>query len=282
MLEIPSFSTCVPKITITWCKVPEIQSETNRIFCHFGPFFVFLPPKKSKLLKNEKKPGDIIILHNCTKNHDHILYGSWDMARNICKCYFSFWVIFCPFTSLTAWKIKIKKKNEENTWTYHHFTIEHQKSWSYAILFLGYGTRGCNYFSFWVIFCPFTSVTAQRIKTFKKWKNHLEISSIYRDAPKIMIICYTVPEIWCMTDVMLFFILGYFLPFYPLIADKINITKKKEKKHLEISLFHICIPKLMIRWCTVPEILSATDGWTKKVTYRGGVPYLKKNQISSM
>ena len=33
----------------------------------------------------------------------------------------------------------------------------YQKSWSYAILFLRYDTWGCNYFSFWAIFCPFTS-----------------------------------------------------------------------------------------------------------------------------
>ena len=24
--------------------------------------------------KNEKKPGDIISLHSCTKTHDHMLY----------------------------------------------------------------------------------------------------------------------------------------------------------------------------------------------------------------
>ena len=24
--------------------VPEIWSETDRIFCHFGPFFAFIPP----------------------------------------------------------------------------------------------------------------------------------------------------------------------------------------------------------------------------------------------
>ena len=26
-----------------------------------------------------KIPGDIIILHMCTKNYDHMMYGSWDM-----------------------------------------------------------------------------------------------------------------------------------------------------------------------------------------------------------
>ena len=36
LMEI-SFYTCVPKITIIWCTVPEIRSETNRTFCHFEP-----------------------------------------------------------------------------------------------------------------------------------------------------------------------------------------------------------------------------------------------------
>ena len=42
--------------------------------------------------------GDIIILHKCTKNQDHMLYCSWDMACDVCNCYFSFWTAFCPFT----------------------------------------------------------------------------------------------------------------------------------------------------------------------------------------
>ena len=32
------------------------------------------------------------------------------MTRNGCNCDFSFWAIFCPFTPLTAQKIKIFKK----------------------------------------------------------------------------------------------------------------------------------------------------------------------------
>ena len=59
------------------------------IFCHFTP----QQPQKSKLKKKKmkKRPGYIIILHECTKNHDHMLYCSWDMAHGRCNCYFSFW-----------------------------------------------------------------------------------------------------------------------------------------------------------------------------------------------
>ena len=52
-LEILSFYTCVPKMTITQCMVPEMSSTTNRIFCHFEPFYALLP-KKSTFWKNEK------------------------------------------------------------------------------------------------------------------------------------------------------------------------------------------------------------------------------------
>ena len=70
----------------------------------------FHPTNKpeNKILKNWRKnpPGDII-LHKCAKNHDHMLYCSWDMARDGCNFYFSFWPTFCPFIPVTARKIKI-------------------------------------------------------------------------------------------------------------------------------------------------------------------------------
>ena len=47
-----------------WKKltVPEIQSEKDRSFCHFGPFFATFPLSKFwKIIK--KMPGDIILLH---------------------------------------------------------------------------------------------------------------------------------------------------------------------------------------------------------------------------
>ena len=57
---------------------------------------------------------------------------------------------------------------------------------------------------------------------------------------------------------MLFFILGYFLPFYPSNSPK-NRNFKKMKKPLEISSFYKSVPKIKIIWCTVPEIWCITD-----------------------
>ena len=51
---------------------------------------------------------------------------------------------------------------------------------------------------------------------------------------------------------------------------------KNKEKHLEISSFYPCVPKIMIRWCTVPEVWCMMDGEmdnrTEKVIYRGGCP----------
>ena len=52
---------------------PEIRSATDRIFCHYGLFFALLPPidpENQNFEKMKKIPGDIIILHVCTKNYD--------------------------------------------------------------------------------------------------------------------------------------------------------------------------------------------------------------------
>ena len=56
-----------------------------------------------------------------------------------------------------------------------------------------------------------------------------------------------------------------FYPFTPLTAQNINILKKW-KKPREISSFYACVPKIMIRWCMVPEIWCTTDGWMDRQT----------------
>ena len=86
-----------------------------------------------------------------------------------------------------------------------------------------------------------------------------------------MIICYTVPEIWCMMDVIIFHFRLFFalLPHY---LPKKPIFFQKCQKQLEIPSFYTHVPKLMIRWCMVPEIVH--DGW-KKWHVSMWVPHLK-------
>ena len=60
--------------------VPEIWWVTGVIlFLILGYFLPFCPPnspKKQNFEKMKKMPGDIIIIHMCTKNYDQVMYGS--------------------------------------------------------------------------------------------------------------------------------------------------------------------------------------------------------------
>ena len=131
----------------------------------FYPFNPHNNPKNQNFEKLKKKNSRDIILHKCTKTDDHMLYSSLDMACNGCDCCFSFWAIFCPFTPLTAQKIKIKKKWKKTPGDIvilHKFTKNHDHMlYCYDMV----GGRCKCYFSFWAIFCTFTPLTAQNIKT---------------------------------------------------------------------------------------------------------------------
>ena len=131
---------------------------------HFLPFYPSNSSKNENLKKMKKTRGDIIILHKCTKNQHHMLYCYWDMAHVEGNCYFSFWTIFCPFTPLTAQKMKISQKMKRTTGDViilHQCTKNHDHmlycSWDMVC-------DGCTYFSFWAIFCPFTPLTAWKMK----------------------------------------------------------------------------------------------------------------------
>ena len=131
-----------------YCSWDMVCVRCNCYFSFLG-YFLLLPPdsqKNENLKKMKKIPGAIIILYNCNKNHDHMLYSSWhmlysswDMVCDKCNSYFSFWAIFCNFTPWQPEKWKAQK-NEKIIWRYNHFTQLYQKSRSYPILFLRYGT----------------------------------------------------------------------------------------------------------------------------------------------
>ena len=58
--------------------VPKMRVGCNFYFSFWATFCPFPKeqPKESNFLKKEKIPGDIIILQICTKNYDHMVYGS--------------------------------------------------------------------------------------------------------------------------------------------------------------------------------------------------------------
>ena len=75
----------------------DIEQDRQNFMSKF--FVLPYPPKNPKnqnFEKMKKPPRDIIILHQCTKNHDYMLKFCLDMACIACN-YFSFWAIFLLF-----------------------------------------------------------------------------------------------------------------------------------------------------------------------------------------
>ena len=145
------------------------------------PFCSHKNQKKNQNFEKKKKKnsGNIIILHMCSKNHNHMMCGSWGAEWDR-QNFLAFWTIFCPFTPLTIHKMKIMKKwKKNNNWGYYWFTLKPHKWQSYHIWFLKHGGQQRYFLSFWTTFCIFTSLTTWKIKTLKNWKKYLEILSFY-------------------------------------------------------------------------------------------------------
>ena len=87
-LKLSSFYPSVPKSMIMCYTVAEIWHVTKVIILfHSRLFFAVFYPLTAPKMK--AIAGDIIILVKCIKNHDHMLFCSWDMAHDGCS-YFSF------------------------------------------------------------------------------------------------------------------------------------------------------------------------------------------------
>ena len=158
------------------------------IFSSFAPL---LTPKIKiwkKCKKKKKTPADIILLHTCTIDQDHMMYGSWDMKCNRQE-FLSSWAIFCPFTSplhsLIAWKKKISKTKKN----------------------------------------PGDIIILQKCS-----KNHNHLLYCSRDMVHDR----------CLQLQLLFFILGYLLPFYPPNSSKNENFQKMKKTPGDIIILHKC------------------------------------------
>ena len=228
-----------------------------------GDFLPLYPPppnnpENQNLEKMREASRDLIILHKCIKNITIIwcmLPEIWSVT-DIIFCHFgSFFVLFHYWPPKLKFGKNVKETpgdiillnmcniNEDHI-MYGSCDIRHSR-----VFFL----------LFWAIFCPFFPLTTQKIKSLEKMKKkkkkdkkqktkkkkHQEISSFITSVQKIMITCYTVPEIWRMTHIIIFHCRLFFCPFTQW-------------------------------WCNVPEIRCAsngkTDGQTEKVRYRGGCP----------
>ena len=143
-------------------------------------------------------------------------YDLWFFRYGVQQTFFlSLWTVFVPLTLLTTKKIKILKNWKKPLEITLFYTSAPKIMIIYMLYcFLDMAHNGFNYFSFWVIFYPFTSLTAPQKSKFRKteknpWRYH-HFTQVYH---KILIICCTVHEIWYVTDVIIF----HFGPFFVLL-----------------------------------------------------------------
>ena len=192
------------------------------------------------------------------------------------------------------------EKKKKNAWRYYHFALVYYK-WQSWCMVPDISSTADRIFCHFGLFLALLPPTIQKINILKKSKkaqgdiiishmctingNHLiydswgincnrqiflsslaiscpfTISSFYTSVTKTIIIDYTLPETWDMTDEIVIFHFGLFfalLPPSPPNSQK-NESFKKILKHLKISSFYTGVPKLMIIYYTVPEISCVTD-----------------------
>ena len=183
-----------------------------------------------------KFAADIIILHMCTKNHNHIMYGSWDTEWDR-QNFLSFWTIFCPFALYKNQNFNIEK----NTWRYYHFTHLHHKWQSCDVWFLSYGVQWTEFFI--ILDCFLLFYPPKQPKKSKFWKNEkngMDILSFYTGVTQMTIIWCMVPEIPSTTDT----IFRHFGPFFALLPlnNPKNQNLTKWEKCLEILSFYTSVP----------------------------------------
>ena len=112
----------------------------------------------------KKIAGDIIILHMCTKNHNHMMYGSWDTDKNFCHFGPNFALLplllphpsQSPTPSTIIPNIKILKKMKKMTGDIILLCKHVYHKWrSYDIWFPKYKARQTEIFDILGHFLPF-------------------------------------------------------------------------------------------------------------------------------
>ena len=102
---------------------------------------------------------------------------------------------------------------------------------------------GQNFLSFWTIFCTFSPLKNEKSKFWKNEKNtwRYHFTQLYQKSRPYAIL-FLRYDAWQMQ--LLFFILGYFWPFYPppppLTPQKIKISEKAKKMPRDIIILQMC------------------------------------------
>ena len=132
-------------------------------------------------------------------------------------------------------------KNWKNkTWRYYHFTYVYHKWQSYDVWLLRYGVWQTEFLSFWTIFClsPPKNLKNQNFEKMKKRPGDIIILLKCTENHDHTLYCSWY-GMWQMYNCY-FSLWAIFFPFTPVTAQKMNISKKWNKKSGDIIILHIC------------------------------------------
>ena len=186
----------------------------------------------------KKFAGDIIILYMCTKNHNHMIHGSWDKEWHR-QNFLSFWAIFCPSIPLTTRKIKILKlkKMPGDIIILHICTINDNH------MMYGSWDKECNkqiFLSFWTIFCLSSPYGPRKSKF---WRNEQHTRRYYHFTNAYH--KWQLYDVWLlryeMQQTEFLVILNHFMPVYPPNNPKNQNFEKLKKMPGDIIILHMCI-----------------------------------------
>ena len=111
----------------------------------FWPFILLAARKKNsekwekrQQQQQQQQPVDIIILHKCTKNHDHMLYCSWDIWCVTDVIIFPLGYFLSFYRPNSPKNQKFQKKNKQ---TNKQTKTMYQKLWLDNVQFLRYGAQ---------------------------------------------------------------------------------------------------------------------------------------------
>ena len=200
------FTHVYKKSSYNACFLRYGVRQTSVILGHVLLFYPTTDPEIKIWTKWKKNPGYIILLHLCTINEDHMMYGSWDVVAQRTE----FFVIlrhFLPFDPhLTTRKIKILKNENKSLEILSFHTRVPQITIIWCMVPEIWSAKDRIFSHFGLIFALLQPTPPPpTTPNLKKWKKLLRISLFYTSVPRIVIIFYILPEIWRVKDVTVIF-----------------------------------------------------------------------------
>ena len=222
-------------------------------FLPFCTVFALLPannPENEDFAKMKKMPGDIIILHLCTINNNHMMYHSWDM-----ECDRQNFLPFCTVFALLPPNNPENQNFEKMKKMPGDVIILHLYHKSYDVWLLRYGAWHTIFVILEHFFAllPPDKLKNQNFQIIKKEPGDIIILQMctINDNHEM----YVSWDMEC--DKYFFVILHHFLTFYPLKNPKNQNFEKMKIISGDILILHMCT-KMKIIWSMIPEIQSVT------------------------